>query len=97
MIAFVITSMWLSSANASLIGTTVSLCADSAYTGTVTSDITACNLATVHPTPASAIVTDPGVEFSLTNSGSRLFDFSDNILSVTYNNVGSFSPDLICI
>ena len=94
LMVFVITSMWVSSAHASLIGTTVTQCANTVYGGTVTTDIANCNLSTAQPTPTSAIIADPGVEFSLLNSGTRLFDFTDDTFTVTYNNVGSPSNDL---
>jgi hypothetical protein len=79
---------------ASLVGTTVSQCANSAYFGAVTSDMSACDLSTAQLSPSSATVVDPGVEFSLTNSGTRTIDFSEGFIDITYSNVGSSSPDL---
>jgi hypothetical protein len=37
---------------------------------------------------------NPGVEFSLTNSGTRTFDFTNDTLTVSYSGVGSPSSDL---
>lgn len=80
-------------ATAGLLGSTVSHCANTAYSGLVSADPSACAPATVQPFPASATVTD-AVEFSI--AGNRFFDVSDDGLSIQYvQPVGSPSPDLI--
>jgi hypothetical protein len=78
---------------AGLLGTTVTQCADTAYSGVVTADVTACNPGTVQPGPASALV-GAGVEFNI--AGNRFFDFGDDTLTISYvQPVSSASPDLI--
>ncbi len=83
------------SAQAALLGSSVSVCADSAYnSGSVTANPAVCASGSVQPTPTSAIITEPGVEFSMTNSGTRTLDFTNDTLTISYDNVGSSSPDL---
>lgn len=78
------------SASAGLVGTLVKQCADTVRNvGSVTTDISVCPSG-VQPTPASALV-GPGIEFSLNG---RTLDFTDDTLTITYNNVASASPDL---
>lgn len=80
-------------ASAGLLGTTVSQCADSAFTGPVSADVSLCAPGTVQPIPASALV-GAVVEFGI--GGQRLFDFGDATLDVTYiQPVASPSPDLV--
>ena len=84
---------YMTPASAGLMGTVVNQCADSAYSGTVTADVNDCRPSTAQPVPETATI-DDSVEFSLTNSGTRTFDFSDSLLSIYYENVSSPSPDL---
>lgn len=80
-------------AMAGLLGTTVSQCANSAYTGVVSVDVSACDPGTAQPVPSSATV-DGGVEFNLADN--RFFDFGDNTLRISYvQPVFSASPDLL--
>ena len=82
----------VASAHAGLVGATISQCANSAYSGTVTADPTACNAGTAQASPNSAVV-GVGVEFAIGTN--RLLDFSDSTLTITYTQpVGSASPDL---
>lgn len=80
------------SAHAGLMGTTISQCADSVYSGAVTADPAACDNGTAQATPGSAVV-GAGVEFAVGTN--RLLDFSDDSLTITYiQPVNSPSPDL---
>lgn len=80
-------------ANAGLLGTTVTHCANTVYFGAVTTDVAQCDLASAQPTPATAII-GSGIEFKI--RGNRLFDFSDTALAIQYvQPVASPSPDLI--
>lgn len=74
-----------------LIGNTVSICADSVYTGTVSADPSSCDLGTAQPSPTSALVIDPGVEFTLMG---RAIDLADSTIMLSYAGVSSASPDL---
>lgn len=80
-------------ARASLVGVTISGCTDSAYnSGSVNTDPASCNSQAVS-FDTTAMVTDPGVEFSL--GSSRQIDFSSDTVSVIYDSGhGSPSPDL---
>jgi hypothetical protein len=80
------------SAHAGLLGSTISQCANSVYSGTVTADSAACDSATAQANPGSAVV-GAGVEFAI--GANRLLDFGDDTLTITYiQPVGSPSPDL---
>lgn len=80
------------SATAGLIGTSISQCANSVYSGSVTTDTAQCDPGTAQASPGTAVV-GAGVEFAI--GSNRLFDFSDNSLTVQYiQPVGSPSPDL---
>lgn len=80
-------------AHAGLLGTTISQCANTAYTGAVTVDTAQCDVMTIQPNPSTAVV-GSGTEFNI--AGTRFFDFDDATLTITYvQPVGSDSPDLI--
>lgn len=80
---------------AGLIGDTVSICADSAYVGAVSASTAACDLGTAQPSPTSAVVIDPGVEFSMS---SRNIDLTNDTISFIYTPpFGSPSPDLFVL
>ncbi|MBI5257609.1 MAG: PEP-CTERM sorting domain-containing protein [Burkholderiales bacterium] len=75
-----------------MLGTTVSHCDNTVYSGSVTADPSACDGSTSQASPGSAVV-GAGVEFSI--GGNRLLDFGDDTLTITYiQPVGSASPDL---
>lgn len=80
-------------AQAGLIGTTVSQCSNTVYSGAVTTDTGQCDSSTAQVTPGSAVV-GAGTEFSI--GANRLFNFGDDTLTITYiQPVGSASPDLV--
>lgn len=87
--------LYMAPSSATLVGTAVDQCANTVYIygGAVSADPNDCNSSTEQPTPATAIIGD-GVEFSMTNSGTRTFDFSDSLLSIFYNDVESLTSDL---
>ena len=83
-----------STSSASMLGSTVNACWDTVFTGTVTTDTSVCDPGTVGFTTTSALVVDPGVEFT-TGDGRRLVDFTGTTVTVQYSAFsGSPSPDL---
>lgn len=83
-----------SSVSAGLLGANVNACWNTVYSGSVTTDTSACDTSTVGFGSTSATVVDPGVEF-LVSGGSRWVDFTDTTVTVTYSFFsGSPSPDL---
>ena len=92
-LALVIVGLGSSSASASMLGATINTCWNSVYSGTVTTDTAQCNAATVGFSTTSAVVVDPGVEFTI--AGARDVDFSATTVTVRYSSFsGSSSPDL---
>ncbi|MBI4893705.1 MAG: PEP-CTERM sorting domain-containing protein [Acidobacteria bacterium] len=80
-------------ASAGLIGANINACWNTVYNSPVTTDTGQCDAGTVGFPNTSAVVIDPGIEFSI--SGSRNVDFTDNSVIVSYNSFsGSSSPDL---
>jgi len=82
-----------SAAAAPLLGTTVNTCWNTVFNSAVTTDTGVCDLGTVGFASTSALIVDPGNEFSI-GSG-RVVDFTDTTVTVRYNSFsGSPSPDL---
>ena len=81
-------------ASAGLIGANINACWNTVYFGAVTTDTAQCDAGTGGLTATSAVVVDPGVEFT-TSAGNRLIDFKDTSVTVRYASFsGSASPDL---
>lgn len=82
-----------SNATAGLIGANINACWNTAYSSPVTTDTGQCDSGTAGFPNTSAVVVDPGVEFSI--NGLRDVDFTDNTVTITYKAFfGSPSPDL---
>src|SRR5262245_10593544 len=86
--------LWLGlaqTASADLIGVTANVCTNSVYTGAVTTNPAACDPLTVQLVPSSAVIVNPGVEFSSSGGvGDRFVDFTNTTVSVIYGpNQGS--------
>lgn len=91
-VAAITVTVLSAAAHAGLVGTSISHCANTVYGGSVTTNVSACDLGTAQLSPGSAVV-GSGVEF--TAGAIRQFDFSDNGLVVNYSgDPGSSSPDL---
>ena len=81
-------------ASAGLIGSTINGCYNTSFNSTVTTDTAQCDSSTVGFPNPSALVADPGVEFTV-SGGERLIDFNDTSVTIRYlAHNGSASPDL---
>ena len=81
------------SASASLIGSSISQCSNTVFSGSVTTDLNACDSGTAQAAPVSAVVGN-AVEFTV--GSNRLFDFGADTLTISYSPpIGSSSPDLL--
>ena len=83
------------SASAGLLGTTIDACADTTRVGPASANPAACDLGTAQFTTTSALVVNPGVEFTDGGIDFRNADFTDLTVSIIYGpGQGSNSPDL---
>lgn len=96
--ALLVSLIWvinIPNASATLIGTTISGCTNTVYSGLVTTDTAEC-AAQAAGFDTTAVVADPGTEFTVSGGvGERLVDFTEDTVSLIYGpSQGSYSADL---